>query len=115
MSEKTPLNPESEWCERCSSLFCCRKQTIAEVLKILPLCRDKTDIWADERWVNFEKMFKKEIKNLKDKSPETLAVSKDTRKGCGKRFKGSDGFHRICGGIYPDNWVALCEDCKGTK
>ena len=29
------------------------------------ICRDKTDIWADEeRWNKFEKMFKKKLKGL---------------------------------------------------
>jgi hypothetical protein len=35
-----------------------------EILEKLILCRDKTVVWVDERWDKFERMFKKELKQI---------------------------------------------------
>lgn len=40
------------------------KEFIKNEWKCFIECRDKTDVWGDERWNKFEKMFKKERNKL---------------------------------------------------
>ena len=44
-----------------------RKEALDEVEKIFDECANKTDIWDNERYDKFRKLFRKGIKELREK------------------------------------------------
>ena len=52
------------WKDRYDKLTKEFQEKIKKLKKEMDICRDKTDIWDNEKWDSFAKMFKKKIKEI---------------------------------------------------